>query len=595
MPDLIPIKIHTSNALQWLGSLYKNPADALKEHVSNAVDEHEKAIRAGKAASTCKVEINLEKDKITIEYPYGMSRDEFERALQNVADSAKKSLDVKQIGQLGIGMFSFFQFGKKCIFYSKKDKGIETIKVTVRAGSEDAEFEIPLKREKLETPGIKIVISEMGLDPTKARGHLSPANLQKVFSEKFDPYLRNGSLEITLTCKAKSYTVEPQEISLPRICKYFQNLALPANHKKEFSMELYFDPSGKGSVSIRHTGVVVVENFSSLFAYGLEESVYGCGDIKGYIDADFLKPLPARTGFEENQDWEEFLDELDKLRLSIEEEVDEMKREEAQKKLTEIQKKAIEIASEILNLDEFKDLELLDGFAKEGTSTKYPIDGFAFVPASIRLQPSKTKAIYLKAVVPDVLPDCTEVHLSLTGISAILKSPSSVTLFASDCDEKGIVTIPIILEGQQISENFETLVARATAHETTAKIKVAEPAQSKEPGEKSERQKEGSGINYVEKAFEDGSRKHSRYISKVIEANDLNEDYLTEVKNGNEQTKTAYAALMIGKETIAFNDSSGGVDDYLEKMLSYHFKLKNSLAGKHIRTKTLTRGRPRKI
>lgn len=191
----VPIKLHTANALKWLGSLYRNPADAIKEHVSNAIDEHLKAKAAGKALPVCKVIFSMEKERVIIEYPYGMSKKELESALQRVADSAKKSIDIKQIGQLGIGIFSFLQFGRKCIFLSKKDGADETIKVTLREGSDDAEFETALKKESLSEPGIKISISELIFDPTKTRGPLSPERLQKLFAERFDPYLKNGSLE----------------------------------------------------------------------------------------------------------------------------------------------------------------------------------------------------------------------------------------------------------------------------------------------------------------------------------------------------------------------------------------------------------------
>ena len=38
-------------------------------------------------------------------------------------------------------------------------------------------------------------------------------------------------------------------------------------------------------------------------------------------------------------------------------------------------------------------------------------------------------------------------------------------------------------------------------------------------------------------------------------------------------SRLAYAALMIGKETIAFNDRSGMSGDFLEKLLGFYFKL----------------------
>jgi hypothetical protein len=42
--------------------------------------------------------------------------------------------------------------------------------------------------------------------------------------------------------------------------------------------------------------------------------------------------------------------------------------------------------------------------------------------------------------------------------------------------------------------------------------------------------------------------------------------------------RLAYAALMIGKESIAFNDRTGMAGDFLEKLLDFYFKLH---AGKH--------------
>lgn len=95
MTRRVPIKMNVANALQWLGTLYRNPADAIKEHISNAIDEHLKAQKAGTAREDCHVSFNLEKSKVVIEYPYGMDREEFEAALQRVADSVKRTIDVQ--------------------------------------------------------------------------------------------------------------------------------------------------------------------------------------------------------------------------------------------------------------------------------------------------------------------------------------------------------------------------------------------------------------------------------------------------------------------------------------------------------------------
>jgi len=588
----VPIKLHTANALRWLGSLYRNPADAIKEHVSNAIDEHLKAKNAGKAVPVCKVTFTLEKDKVIIEYPYGMSNNEFNDALQRVADSAKKSLDFKQIGQLGIGMFSFLQIGKKCTFFSKKDKGYETIKVTLREGSDEAEFETAIKRESLTEPGIKVVISELLFDPTKPRGPLSPEKLQKLFAEKFDPYLKDRSLEIVIRTKESSYIVKPLKIDLPRVGESYKNWPLGRDRTKRFSLELYFDPSGKGTVSIRHMGVSIVDNIKTLSAYGLEESVYANGDVKGFIDADFLKPLPARTGFEENEEWISLLDELDRLRPSIEAEVEDLKQEEAKKRLTEVQRKAIELAREILNTEEFKDLELLEGLGRKPPEPRFPPNGFDFVPSSIRLEPGKTGTLPLKAFVPKVVPDSSEVQLSISDSSVELKI-HSLLLRASEADKDGVVTAHVSFIGKSKTTIPVTLTATTGNLEAVAHIRVAEPEQKREPKSPGG-EKEGPRINYEEKPFEEGPIKHSRYISRIIQINTLNADYKREMMGTDETKKLAYATLMIGKETIAYNDKSGVVDDYLEKMLSFYFRLKSKLTGTSASIVKRPRGRSRK-
>ena len=358
MVDKVPIGFgSTATILKILGSLYRNPAKAIKEHVSNAVDEHIKAKGLGKARAICKVIFTLEKDKVTIEYPYGMSKEEFKDALQRVGKSIKKDMDTAQIGRIGIGLFCFLYIGKKCTFISKKDKGYETIKVILREGSDDAEFVKPMKREKLSDAGINIVISGLRINPIKPRGPLLPAKLQKLFAEQFDPFLKKGLLEIEIISKGKSYNVKPLKIELPNIAEHYKDWHLSKDRDKQFSLDFYFDRSGKGKVGIRHIGVAVVDDIKRLDAYGLEESIYANGYIKGFIDADFLKPLPAREGFEENNDWMNLLNELDLLLPSIEAEVEDLIQEEAEKKLNEIQKKAVKLTMDILNIDEFKKLE----------------------------------------------------------------------------------------------------------------------------------------------------------------------------------------------------------------------------------------------
>ncbi len=385
--------------LSYIGKLYGTPANAIKEYISNALDEWGEAKKRGEMEGACEVTYSLEKTRITIDYNSpGMDEKEFEDALNKVAESMKPGLTTPQIGQLGIGIFAFNQVGSTCTFYSKKAKGMPTIKVVLMSNSDDYDIDTAIKRESRQNPGMTVVITRLHHDPTKPRGSLVPHVLQRFFAEEFRPYLEQGNLKVTINCGGKPYEVKPIEINLPKVGEAFRESHLPTDWQKKLKCQFWFDSSGKSHVSIRHTGVSIIEDLKTYPSYGLEESIYASGFLKGYIDADFLKPLPARTSFEENQDWVQFLIELDRIRPLLEEEIEELRREEEEKRLTEVQKRAIELARDILNTEEFKDLDLLKGLGRKPSEPRLPPNGFDFVPSSIRIEPGKTGTLPLKAL-----------------------------------------------------------------------------------------------------------------------------------------------------------------------------------------------------
>ncbi len=480
MAQRIPIQIHVANALQWLGTLYRSPADALKEHVSNAIDEHLKAHLTGGALERCDVRFRLDRKSIVIEYPYGMSRPEFESALQRVADSEKRVGAAGTIGRLGIGIFSFQQVGRKCTFYSRKSALSETLKVVLKEGADEAVIETSLSRDSLDQPGLRVVITDLKFDPTRPRGPLSPEMLRRYLASKFDSYLREGWLTIELTSGIGVFNVTPSRLKLPRLLSDLSKLHLPSDGSKMVQIELYFDPSGHGRAAIRHRGVTVIEDMAGIIAYGLEESVYGQGFVRGNIDADFLTPLPSRSGFEENNDWLALLDLLDSYKTTLETEVQMHLSAHRAQQAVDIQERALRIAREILDLDEFQDLSLPTGLAKK----------------------------------------------RLKSQTAKVSSPQS----ASSRSKKRPSTTP----GDQVSPR-------------------------------------GTHIRYEELPFENNSTAHSRFISGIVQANTLHPDHVHASKSS--ESRLAYAALMIGKETIAFNDRTGSAGDFLEKLLDFYFKL----------------------
>lgn len=126
MPDEIgkPINVSLRIISDLSQGLYRSPADALKELVSNAYD-----------ADSEIVEINFKKDfsSLTInDQGEGMTINEFIQAMETIGSSPKRSADTggreltlsgrKIIGRIGIGLLGASQIAKKIEIQSTKKK-----------------------------------------------------------------------------------------------------------------------------------------------------------------------------------------------------------------------------------------------------------------------------------------------------------------------------------------------------------------------------------------------------------------------------------------------------------------------------------------
>ena len=265
MGRVVDVEINAAKALITLGSMYRNAADAIKEYVSNALDEWAKVRQEEGAGGQCKVRFTLTKNSITIDYNApGMDEAGFEDALKHVVDSRKEGLDIPQIGRLGIGLWAFNQVGDRATFYSKRSPDTPTIKVVLTRNSSEAEFFDPDPGEEREIPGMTIEITGLFQDPTRRYGPVSQARLKHVLADRFDVYLRTGQLKITIRCGKVESEVEPIKLDLPEIGIKFRDLSLATDRSKVFSTRFWFDPSGNGRVSIRHTGVVVIDDLGKV-------------------------------------------------------------------------------------------------------------------------------------------------------------------------------------------------------------------------------------------------------------------------------------------------------------------------------------------
>ncbi len=365
MEKIVDVEINKANALITLGSMYRSAADAIKEYVSNALDEWAMARSRGAPDQQCRVSFTLEKKAITIDYNApGMDADSFETALRHVVDSAKRDSAVPQIGRLGIGLWAFNQVGTQATFLSKRTPDSPTTKVVLSRDSAEARFLTPDPSEERSTPGMTITITGLFQDPTRRYGPLSQARLKHVLADRFDTYLRTGQLKITVKSGSNETEVTPVQLDLPEIGARFQDSHIPNEPDKTFTTRFWFDPSGQGRVSMRHTGVVVIEDIRELFDFELSGSILISGLIKGYVDADFLSPLPARGQFLEDDNLAKLLDALKAIGQEIDTEVTGFRDEVETERLQALFRRATRVAREILSQEEFMDLELIEGLRR---------------------------------------------------------------------------------------------------------------------------------------------------------------------------------------------------------------------------------------
>lgn len=480
------IKANLGNLLTYIGQLYRNPRDALKEYVSNVIDRWVETRDLGDQNGNCNVSIILTQKQVLVRSHSqpGQDRKGLKEMMVRVAESIKPALGVPQIGRLAIGIFAFNQIGTKIVFYSKRGNGEPTWKLILTKNSDDYEIEEAPKRESLEYPGMDVVISGLTQDPTRPRAALNPGALSKYLAEWFDFYLREGTLELTIEAKGQKWKVEPPPIHLPPVAEGFKNTCIKGDPLKPLQCKLWFDPSSQGRIAVCHTQIPIIEDMRRIeeLHSGFGETIYASGYLRGVINADFLTPLSGRAGFEMDAGWMAFMSWLEAVEPSIRQEVEEHLLEQEIQRIERIKDEAKKVAEEILADEPFQQLELLTGMRRK------------------RSEPRERKT----------------------------KPPGKET-------------------GTKVEKTGDR----------------PDPA--------------GLRFNFKEVPLDDIWR-HSVFEAGLLKVNSRNPNYVQWVEKGTKRRAMHYIALLIGKETIAFNDKSTGADYYLEKLLAFSLALESKTA-----------------
>ena len=233
---------------------------------------------------------------------------------------------------------------------------------------------------------------------------------------------------------------------------------------------------------MRHTGVVIIKDIRELYEYEMKGSILVSGLIKGFVDAEFLSPLPARAQFFEDESLTKLLDSLQEIGVELDKEITGFRDEADNARVQALFGRATRLAREIFSQEEFLDLELIDGLRRVSNSNG-------------------------------------EAH-AVNGDSA--KKPETNGHEANGHRENG-----------------------GNGHSRRAARDIIRRSD-----------------------FGGDVRHRSRLNDGAIEININNPDFLA-LSRVPRSHQVAYVAMLLGKEIIAYNDSSRASDEALERMAAY--------------------------
>ena len=357
------IELDTGNTLAYLGSIYNNPRDALKEYISNALDGWLDAADA--AGPYCDVRLQFDPQAIRIAssgYP-GMDQGDVTRVMQSVARSLKVSAKARQIGERGIGLFAFQQFATKATFWTKKDLNGATWRFELKKGEPDYEWQQAINRERLDEPGVTVELTGLTRNPLSSRSTLHPATVRDYLSEFYATDLRAGRLRLVIEWKRSSIPLQAPPITLEPVASWLHEHGSFAPPFGNVTGELYFDPSGAGQVAIRHKGLPIVRDMRAIDPLwdGFVNTVLCTGYLEGAFDVDFLTPLATRNQFEDNDAWRAFTEWLnDHVSIIADDVQDKLETVEIQR-LVQVDEEAKQLADSALRSPMLRGLSLLGG------------------------------------------------------------------------------------------------------------------------------------------------------------------------------------------------------------------------------------------
>jgi len=287
----------TNAAIRYLGEMQSRPMDPIHEPIQNLLDENARRID---------VELDPKKHEIRIR---GDARpipsvQEARRILRSICASKK----VGKLGEKGVGMLSFVTVGSsmstlsqkhgKVVWFTLDRDDLSTGRVGIGKGNQ------------LPYAGTEIRIK--GVSPRNLKLRFVEDRVIKDIKRRWGPFLAKG-VQVSVNGRDVASFSPPLQGEL--IERTYRVKELGRHAKIDVSLLLLKEPSELASVNITHLGqanfqITEVPLFDS-------HNAFTQGMLHGRISGDIAPINASRTGFQETEAFELWLDRI----LDLEEEL----------------------------------------------------------------------------------------------------------------------------------------------------------------------------------------------------------------------------------------------------------------------------------
>jgi hypothetical protein len=291
------------NILNKLGASYPNSKRALKEYISNSLDE--KLRKSISTSIDVKILVSKQYGAIMIDdNAQGMSPDKLAYQILH-AGISDKVLDPNTIGNMGIGLQAFRNFATEMHVFTKTEKDpMYTYAQISKYQPEKTKMprikEQDLKRleaDILPAAGILPPFSHgtrtflMGINPKIINDNFTPGKLNEFFGEEYAPLLSDDEIKISVgyagAKQSRLSDIISKQFDGESICDNSMDVALPDGKKGKIHLYLFYNPKGGPSNKI---GIYVcgtkVQDITDINEFN--NTPWNRGKLNGWINTNIL-------------------------------------------------------------------------------------------------------------------------------------------------------------------------------------------------------------------------------------------------------------------------------------------------------------------